>query len=304
MTDFQLHNAQAEDLQKYPDFFARAALFNTLNQPAQPQTFDQNFISRMTARSVDKLVFYRQVPVFYLSYKKAAVVHPIETMILDDRVEVPQDELYHFIRTECFDKVSLKLMHDKFEYHTCDRPLNESVLEHIGFLRKKNHRVMNLPLEFHRSHPLPEEILEHIRIAPVETSQDMTDRVNIQNGVFHDKSRTPLVWLDVQTEMKNKSYIDRLSLLLRWDGTPCAYGQIITNSSAFYLVNFGVLPPYQGRGLAHILLDALLNVAKEQGIRQIMLEVYEDNTRAISLYEEHGFKTMYNKSQWIYQKKQ
>ena len=107
---------------------------------------------------------------------------------------------------------------------------------------------------------------------------------------------------DVQKEMKNASYIPELSLLLRFNGVACAYGQIINNPSGHYLVNFGVIPEFQGQGFSHILLDELLERAVTMGLNHIMLEVYEDNIRAVRLYEKHGFKRFYNKCMWIYQK--
>ena len=47
-----------------------------------------------------------------------------------------------------------------------------------------------------------------------------------------------------------------------------------------------------GRGLARAASLAVLEIARQQlGLREIYLEVYADNTRAISLYETVGFKT-------------
>lgn len=298
MTVFAIHNAREEDLLTYPDFFAQAPLFNTLNQPAQPQAFDQNLIARMTSRSAEKLVFWDHQPVFYLGYKKSPVVHTIETMIYDARVELDQAALIDFIRSELFEKSSLKLVHNKFDYYTCDHKKNEAFLEQLGFVRTKNHRIMNLLTEGCK--PSGRITDDDILIYPVKTTVDMNDRVRIQNLVFQNKKRVPLVLLDVQSEMRNKSYLPDLSLLLSCNGEPCGYGQLVSNRSTTYLVNFGITPDFQGRGLAHRLLDELLILAKEKGISQIMLEVYEDNFKAIGLYEKHGFKTLYNKSLWSY----
>lgn len=303
MSEFKIYNAQAEDLSRYPDFFAQAPLFNTLNQIPQIQNYDQNIISRMTSRTVEKIVFYEKQPVFFLSYRKSTVIHAIETMIYDPRVSVDETALFDFIRTECFDKMGLSLGQGKFEHHTCDQPLNESVMTRLGFERRKNHRVMNLLLDYRISFPPQEGIMEYVEIRPVSSERDIQDRVDVQNNVFQNRNRIPLVWLDVQTEMRNKSYVPDLSLIMYYDQEPCGYGQIVSNSSAYYLVNFGIDPQFQGRGLAHILLDWMLAKAQARGIAMIKLEVYEDNLKATTLYEKHGFKTMYNKSQWIYSRK-
>ena len=55
-------------------------------------------------------------------------------------------------------------------------------------------------------------------------------------------------------------------------------------------VGMGVHDAYQGRGAGGALLGALLSTADRWlGLRRIELTVYADNTRAIGLYEKHGF---------------
>lgn len=48
----------------------------------------------------------------------------------------------------------------------------------------------------------------------------------------------------------------------------------------------------QGSGLANVLLQALMDFAKESGLRQLELNVNQTNIRAIRFYERHGFQTM------------
>lgn len=47
---------------------------------------------------------------------------------------------------------------------------------------------------------------------------------------------------------------------------------------------------YWGLGIGTAMLTALIDVAKQQGIEQLELEVMGDNTRAIPLYEKMGFR--------------
>lgn len=298
MSEFKILNAKEEDLLTYPDFFAQAPLFNTLNQSPHPQSFDQNFISRMASRIVDKLVLLKDEPVFYISYRKSAISHPVDCMIYDPRVELDEEALITFIRQECFNRAGITQVHNKFDYFTCDTPSNESFLEKLGFNRVKNHRIMALELAWHEVTSWPSSHSGTVHIASVKTPTDMAARLTVQNGVFHNKKRIPLMLIDVQTEMRTKSYIPDLSLLMTLNDRPCGYGQIISNGSIYFLVNFGILPEYQGLGLAHLLLEDLLNRCENKEIPKVMLEVYEENLKAISLYEKHGFKTMYNKSLW------
>jgi len=55
-----------------------------------------------------------------------------------------------------------------------------------------------------------------------------------------------------------------------------------------YLHHFGIQPGKQGKGLAKILLNASLKLAKSYGM-QIKLEVHKDNMKALGLYKKAGF---------------
>jgi len=55
-----------------------------------------------------------------------------------------------------------------------------------------------------------------------------------------------------------------------------------------YLHHFGIHPDYQGNGLANILLDESLKLAKSFDM-QIKLEVHKDNIKALGLYQKAGF---------------
>ncbi len=45
----------------------------------------------------------------------------------------------------------------------------------------------------------------------------------------------------------------------------------------------------EGKGVASFLLNEVVSLLKERGVRKVFLEVREDNARAISLYERQGF---------------
>jgi len=60
-----------------------------------------------------------------------------------------------------------------------------------------------------------------------------------------------------------------------------------------YLHHFGILPEYQKKGLARLLLKESLKYAKIKGL-QIKIEVHKKNHRALKIYKEHGFKYLGN----------
>ena len=66
------------------------------------------------------------------------------------------------------------------------------------------------------------------------------------------------------------------------------YGGIWNVSGEGQITNIAVHPDMRKKGVASMLLKALMESAKECG--QIFLEVRESNQAAICLYEKHGFK--------------
>jgi ribosomal-protein-alanine N-acetyltransferase len=56
-----------------------------------------------------------------------------------------------------------------------------------------------------------------------------------------------------------------------------------------HLLNITVAPPWQRRGLARRLLDAVCRLCRDQGCAQLWLEVRTGNTRARAVYRRYGF---------------
>ncbi|MBB2700365.1 GNAT family N-acetyltransferase [Rhizobium phaseoli] len=54
-------------------------------------------------------------------------------------------------------------------------------------------------------------------------------------------------------------------------------------------LGMGILPAYRGRGLGRKLMETTLSAAQQTGFARVELDVYEDNSRAIALYEKMGF---------------
>jgi ribosomal-protein-alanine N-acetyltransferase len=55
------------------------------------------------------------------------------------------------------------------------------------------------------------------------------------------------------------------------------------------LANIALREEWRGRGLGAFLLDRVLEVARERGVRTLFLEVRDSNTAARALYESRGF---------------
>jgi ribosomal protein S18 acetylase RimI-like enzyme len=56
-----------------------------------------------------------------------------------------------------------------------------------------------------------------------------------------------------------------------------------------YITSVSVLPAWKGKGIASRLIDRCIEHAELLGMRQITLDVAQDNIAAIKLYEKYGF---------------
>jgi len=57
-----------------------------------------------------------------------------------------------------------------------------------------------------------------------------------------------------------------------------------------HITNIAIHPDYRGKGLGSLLLEAMIDYARQSNIFKMTLEVRRSNTKAISLYKKHGFK--------------
>lgn len=73
------------------------------------------------------------------------------------------------------------------------------------------------------------------------------------------------------------------------DGRAVAYGGMTTVLDEGSITNIATLPEFQGRGLGHAVVRALLGEAKKRGIATVFLEVRPSNAPALALYRGEGF---------------
>lgn len=74
-----------------------------------------------------------------------------------------------------------------------------------------------------------------------------------------------------------------------------AYAQVnwgieTENQDVLVIYTFAVHPLYQNKGVGKRVMDFIIRYGKEQGMKAIRLDVYEENTPAIHLYRKYGFR--------------
>lgn len=92
---------------------------------------------------------------------------------------------------------------------------------------------------------------------------------------------------------------DRITFVGERDGALAAFAQLrangavpgcVTGPAPIELLRFYVDRLWQGRGVAHDLMDAVVAAARARGARTLWLGVWERNPRAITFYGKHGFR--------------
>jgi ribosomal protein S18 acetylase RimI-like enzyme len=89
----------------------------------------------------------------------------------------------------------------------------------------------------------------------------------------------------------------RVTLLAERDGVFVGYAQLqsgavpawLTHEAPIEILRFYVDKPAQGTGVAHQLMAAAFDAARERGARHVWLGVWEKNPRAIVFYSKAGF---------------
>ena len=66
-----------------------------------------------------------------------------------------------------------------------------------------------------------------------------------------------------------------------------------------YINNISVIREYVGNGIASKLLDMCIDYAKEYSFKEVRLEVFKDNIRAIELYKKFGFRIFKNNNDFM-----
>ncbi len=72
----------------------------------------------------------------------------------------------------------------------------------------------------------------------------------------------------------------------------CGYCGVNTILDEGYITNVAVLENYRKQGMGRMLVNALVDFAKDKSLAFLTLEVRKSNTPAINLYSKNGFETV------------
>jgi ribosomal protein S18 acetylase RimI-like enzyme len=85
------------------------------------------------------------------------------------------------------------------------------------------------------------------------------------------------------------AHLDLSQVFVR-DGQPVGFGYVARQGWVSRLAAFGIIPAAAGAGVGKATMTQMLAQARERGDREYVLEVIEQNTRAVRLYQGVGFE--------------
>ena len=86
--------------------------------------------------------------------------------------------------------------------------------------------------------------------------------------------------------------------LLEEDGAVAAYGGMVVFGEQAQVQLIGVAEMYRRCGRGGMILEDLISIAREKGVKHVFLEVRVSNSPALLLYLKHGFSGLYARSRY------
>jgi ribosomal-protein-alanine N-acetyltransferase len=134
-----------------------------------------------------------------------------------------------------------------------------------------------------------ELVKQQINIRPLE-AVDIDGVVNIEQLAHEYPWKKSIHFSCIEEEYP--------SLVLELDGKLNAYVVFNYLYDECHLMNITTHPEHQGRGLASLLIKALYDNAKSQGMKNVLLEVRESNGPALAFYRKEGFEDIGRRSNY------
>ena len=86
--------------------------------------------------------------------------------------------------------------------------------------------------------------------------------------------------------------------MLEEDGAVAAYGGMVVFGEQAQVQLIGVAEMYRRCGRGSMILEDLISIAREKGVKHVFLEVRVSNSPALLLYLKHGFSGLYARSRY------
>jgi len=249
--------------------------FNSMNLDFFDTYDEANILKKMFYRKFVRILTKEDKTIGYIWEKPLLKgLYKIQSLYLD-KDNITKENILRLIGNKNKDYI----LYYKGEVSILD------TLNDIGFNFRNETLILSIDLKdkFNESR-------EGISYKRVILGKDEDLRCDIQNKIFNNKNRIPLTIDDIYYDELQKYYYNEGALFIQLDNNVIGYGQIIIDNKVPYIVNFGILDEYKGKGFGRIFLHHLLNLIIDEGFQSSLIKVDKENIKAVNLYKSTGFK--------------
>ncbi|AOR23612.1 GNAT family N-acetyltransferase [Clostridium taeniosporum] len=243
----------------------------------------KSFISKYRKRREIKLFKYENEYIGYLwiQYPLTEVIKINSLYINEKHIDWLSNELFHIFKgkTLSFDVVDSKLTYD--------------IMNKLNFKTIKSTSLMKMQISKCKF-----KFNKNVNFKIFTKKQDENLRCFIQNSVFQDNERVPLVPYDIKQEEQEDYYINDLCVFIMLGNVAIGYGQVIAKKDFYTIVNVGILEEYRKKGYGEMLIKYLIYLCSKRHISCIAINVEVENYKAMNLYKKIGFEEYRRVTTW------
>lgn len=286
--------------------------FKTLNlERFSKESYDKNFFEYYENEKFFLKIFLKKFVKLFIYNKKV-----IGYIWYEVPVEIPVRVWSLYVKPEYLNLLSPNILNSfnnsVLSYETCDDETNNEMLSKLGFKKVKPSILMSMNLKNYTKAQQTDKLLfslkdnsyllekinilyncniDNIKISleKVVLNKDEELRCKLQNSIFSASTRIPLEIEDIENDIQQDYYIEDLSIFIKINTVAIGYGQIIYNRDMYTVVNFGIIKEFRNFGFGKILLNSLIDKAKDMNIDELFIRVEETNYSALKLYNWIGF---------------
>ena len=120
--------------------------------------------------------------------------------------------------------------------------------------------------------------MNNFQVAIVSWAEAAEALSQIRDVVFTEEQRVPE---ELEHDPSDRDYVHALASA--GDGTPVGAGRLVTGGK---IGRMAVLKPWRGKGVGRALLGALVEAARQQGLKEVILD---SQVHACGFYAGEGF---------------
>ncbi|NFI57792.1 GNAT family N-acetyltransferase [Clostridium botulinum] len=236
---------------------------------------EQSFIAKYIKRREIRLFKYgnKYIGYLWMQYPLAEVIKILSLYVSEAYIDFVSKELINTFKNKTlnFDVVDSNITYDIMT------KLNFSPIRVTSLMKMS---TSNCKFDFKKN----------INFKVFTQREDESLRCFIQNSVFKDNDRIPLVPYDIKLEEEEDYYINDLCVFIMIGNVAIGYGQVISKKDLYTIVNVGILDDYRKKGYGEILIKYLIYLCYKRHVSQVTINVDINNYKALNLYKKIGFE--------------